>query len=94
MPVIKSAKKKLKQDKKRTAQNQIVRDVLKNTLKNARKSKTAKTVQDAVKAIDKAAKQNIIHKNKAARLKSKLSLLLPKSKEKAKPAATPKKSKK
>ncbi len=78
MPVIKSAKKKLRQDKKRTAQNKKVKDTLKDVIKKAKKSPSEKTVKEAVKIIDKAAKQNIIHKNKAARIKSALSKLLTK----------------
>jgi len=75
MPVIKSAKKKLRQDKKRTKANNFQRDTLKKVLKEAVKSKTAEKVRKAVSLVDKAVKKGLIHKNKAARIKSRLSKL-------------------
>ncbi len=78
MPVIKSAKKKLRQDKKRKIRNEKNIVLFKNLIKKAKKHPSEKTVRDAFKSIDKAAKNNIIHKNKAARLKSALSRLLSK----------------
>lgn len=76
MPVIKSAKKKLHQDKKATIRNAKQEAALKDAIKEARKNPTAKTVSAATSLTDKAAKRFIIHKNKAARLKSALSKLL------------------
>ena len=87
MPVIKSAQKKLRQDKKRTKRNDSVRENLKTLLKKAKKSRKNEAVLQAMKALDVAAKKNIIHKNKAARLKSKLSKLL---KKEVKAKVTPK----
>lgn len=77
MPVTKSAKKKLKKDKTRTKENKKVENLFKSAIKRAQKSKTEKVVKDAMKLVDKAAKKNIIHKNKASRLKSRLSKLSP-----------------
>lgn len=88
MPIIKSAIKKLRKDKKRTVINRRKENVLRDTLKKARKTPNAKNIQEAESIIDKAAKNHLIHKNKAARLKSKLAKLLIK-----KPAKTPKKAK-
>ncbi|MBU1499326.1 30S ribosomal protein S20 [Patescibacteria group bacterium] len=76
MPILKSAIKKLKQDKKRTAVNKVYRENLRQAVKQARKEKTAKAVRLAYSALDKAAKQKVIHKNKAARLKSRLMKLI------------------
>ncbi len=73
MPVIKSAKKKLRQDKKRQAENKKIKDLLKKTIKEAFKNATEKTIKEAFSIVDKAAKKRIIHKNKAAHLKSALS---------------------
>lgn len=73
MPVIKSAIKKLRQDKKREKQNNILRDSVKTVVRLAKKSKSGKDISKAIATVDKAAKNNIIHKNKAARLKSTLS---------------------
>jgi small subunit ribosomal protein S20 len=76
MPVIKSAKKKLRQDKKRQVVNNLLRNALKAALKDAKAKKTQEKVIFAVKLTDKALKKNLIHKNKAARIKSKLSHLV------------------
>lgn len=76
MPVIKSAKKKLRQDKKRTLQNKSLENLFKKMVKEAQKNPSKENIQKAVSVVDKAAKKNIIHKNKAARIKSSLSKLL------------------
>ena|SRR5437660_412081 len=89
MPLIKSAKKKLRQDKKRTKRNKSTKDFFKEVLKNARKDPTTESLRLAVKITDKSVKKNLIHKNKAARIKSALSKLLS-----AEPKATPVKAKK
>jgi small subunit ribosomal protein S20 len=73
MPILKNAKKKLRQDKLRTARNNKIKEKYKNLIKSAKVKKTLETISKAFTAIDKAAKQNIIHKNKAARLKSSIS---------------------
>lgn len=72
MPVTKQAKKKLRKDKKREAENLKVKTVFKKTVKNTRKNATIKSLSEASKVIDKTAKKGLIHKNKAARLKSRL----------------------
>lgn len=77
MPLIKSAKKKLKQDKKRERENFLLRNNLKKIIKEARAKKTPESIKKAFSLIDKADKKNILHQNKAARLKSSLSKLLP-----------------
>jgi small subunit ribosomal protein S20 len=76
MPVIKSAKKKLRQDKKREKINSLLRKNFKLAIKEAQKSKTAEKNRKAVVLVDKAVKKNLIHKNKAARIKSMLSKLI------------------
>ena len=81
MPVVKSAKKKLGQDKKRTIRNAKQETALKDAVKAAKQTPTQKTVSLATSLVDKAAKKNIIHKNKAARLKSSLSKLVGGGKE-------------
>lgn len=73
MPVLKHAKKKLRQDKKRTLMNKKMKETFRSLLKKAQVNPTAEAVSNAVSAIDKAAKNNLMHKNKAARLKSSLS---------------------
>lgn len=91
MPVIKSAKKKLRQDKKREQLNSKIKLSFRNAVKDAEKNKTFEKVKLATKLIDKASKKGIIHKNKAARLKSRLSKI---AKPTVKKSATPKTVKK
>jgi small subunit ribosomal protein S20 len=75
MPVIKSAIKKLRKDRKREKENDTFRAALEKAIKAAKKAKTAKSVSSAVSIIDKAVKKNLLHKNRAARFKSQLSKL-------------------
>lgn len=84
MPVIKSAKKKLRQDKKREKTNRLLRDAFRGAIKDAQKSKSSENVLKAVKLVDKAVKKKLIHKNKAARIKSSLSKLVKTSTPKVK----------
>lgn len=73
MPVIKSAIKKLRQDKKREDQNRSLEIKASQALRNAKKKATGKAVSEAISMVDKLTKKNIIHKNKASRMKSTLS---------------------
>ena len=73
MPVIRSAKKKLRQDKKKEKVNKILKASFKNAVKDAEKSKTSEKIKKAVTLLDKAVKKGLLHKNKAARIKSRLS---------------------
>ena len=74
MPIIKSAKKKVRKDKKRVVQNTIKVSAYKETLKQLKKG--GKNVTQLIKKfysqVDKAVKKNVIHKNKGRRLKSKV----------------------
>jgi len=72
MPLIKSAIKKMRQDKARTKANQEKRLALKKVLKEARIAISSETLSKAFSAIDKAAKKGLIHKNKASRQKAAL----------------------
>jgi small subunit ribosomal protein S20 len=83
MPVIKSAQKKLRQDKKRQFANKKTKTAYKSLVKQARENPSAKAVQATFSMLDKAAKNGIIHKNKASRLKSSLSKLLVSKKDAA-----------
>lgn len=73
MPIIKSAIKKVRKDKVRTTRNKKREQNLKSLIKKARTTKGAKELQAVFSALDKAAKVKLIHPNKAARLKSRLS---------------------
>ena len=72
MPIIKSAKKKLKQDKKRSLKNRRTTQAYKSAIKIALSKPSKKTVSIAYSAIDKSAKVKLIHKNKADRLKKQV----------------------
>lgn len=75
MPIIKSAIKKMRKDKVRTARNLAREMAMKKLLKIARKNPDPKNLTNIFSALDKAAKVHLIHRNKAARLKSRLSKL-------------------
>lgn len=79
MPVTKQAIKKVRQDKRKAVINLHVKKNYKEAVKKLRKTPTVTNLTQAYKQLDRAAKTNVIHKNKAARLKSRLTKLLPKS---------------
>lgn len=76
MPIIKSAIKKVRKDKTRTTRNKKREVALRTLVKKAKIGKTTKDLQVAFSALDKAVKVHLIHPNKAARLKSRLSKLI------------------
>ncbi|OGH02965.1 MAG: hypothetical protein A2798_00875 [Candidatus Levybacteria bacterium RIFCSPHIGHO2_01_FULL_37_17] len=86
MPVIKSAKKKLRKDILREKRNDLIRNSLKQVLKQIKNKPTAESIKKAIKIADKAAKKNIIHKNKASRIKSRLSKLVKNKNTTSKPS--------
>jgi small subunit ribosomal protein S20 len=85
MPITSSAKKALRQSKTRRVRNIKQKDAYKDAVKMYRKLVGGKQWEEATaklkavyKALDKAAKTNVIAKNKARRLKSRLAKLAPK----------------
>lgn len=76
MPILKSAIKKLRKDKKRTKINKNRRRVLKKLIKEAQQTKSNPKILKAISFIDKMAKVHLIHENKAGHLKSRLSKLI------------------
>jgi small subunit ribosomal protein S20 len=82
MPAIKSARKKLRVDRKITSSNKKIKALINISIKKAQKKPTPKSIQEAFSVIDKGVKKNIIHKNKAARIKSRLSKLISKKSKK------------
>jgi small subunit ribosomal protein S20 len=78
MPITKRAIKKLRHDRIRTTHSNNIRESLRKVIKSARVSPGKKSLTAAFASLDKAAKGHIIHKNKAARLKSRLAKLLKK----------------
>jgi small subunit ribosomal protein S20 len=79
MPIIKSAKKALKTAARRKIENDVTRAKVKDAVKGIKVAiakgdkKSAELLSKAYKELDLAAKKHVIHKNKAARMKSQLS---------------------
>ena len=76
MPVTKQAIKKVRQDRRKTVINLRVKKNFKAAVLAFRKKPTAGGLRKVFVALDRAAKTNVIHKNKASRLKSRLSKLI------------------
>lgn len=72
MPIIASAKKKMRQDEKRHDFNVKIKDAFKQAIKELRKTPSTGNMSKAFSALDSAAKKHVIHPNKASRLKSRL----------------------
>ncbi|MDX1964853.1 MAG: 30S ribosomal protein S20 [Pirellulales bacterium] len=85
MPNIKSAAKRHRQSLERRAYNRAVKSAVKTQLKKAHAAAVGASVDQtaldaeyraAVKKLDQAAAKGVIHRNKAARLKSRLTASL------------------
>ena len=78
MANIKQQKKRNRQNEARRLRNRAVRGITRSALKNARLAiengaeNQEELVAAAIKAYDKAAQKGVIHKNNAARHKSRL----------------------
>lgn len=72
MPIIRSAIKKMRQDRSRTLVNRAKKEALKAILKVAETKPTAENVSSAFSALDKAVKTKLIPKGRADRKKSRL----------------------
>jgi len=95
MPVTKSAKKALRQSRKRALINRRIKEAAKMAIRVFRKNPTSENLKKVYSVVDKAAKRNVFHKNKATRLKSRLSRLLKKEEAtKTKKSSSKKTSKK
>ena len=72
----KSSEKRIRQTKKRTLHNRYYAKTMRNAVRKLRastdKEEASKMYPAVQKMLDKLAKTNIIHKNKAANLKSSL----------------------
>jgi small subunit ribosomal protein S20 len=82
MPHTRSAKKNLKQSIRRRERNRAVKAELRTGMKKVRAATTVEAGKQEFSAaqtkLDRAAARGIIHKNKAARVKSRLSKALKK----------------
>lgn len=85
MPILQNAKKALRVSKRKTVHNTRVRSIMKTMMDKIRKSPSGENLAAAYSAIDTAVKNNLVHKNRAARLKAQLAKL-------AKPVVSEKKA--
>ena len=73
-----SSKKRIRQTEKRRLQNKFYAKVARNAVRKLRassdKNEASAMLPKVSSLLDKLAKRNIIHKNKASNLKSKLTL--------------------
>ncbi len=83
MANIKSAKKRIKVIETKTLRNKMIKSALKTVIKKFEVAMTSGNAEEAkatfvgaVKALDMAASKGVVHKNKAARSKSRLSAKL------------------
>ena len=78
MPNIKSAIKRVRTNETKNAQNSHVRSTMRSAVKKAdqavlnNEENAGDTVKAAIKQVEKAASKGLIHKNTAARKKSRL----------------------
>lgn len=77
MPNNASAEKRLRQEQKRRLHNRMVKSIVKTNVTKARQAITTgveaeAAVRAAVSELDRAAKKGVIHRNNAARRKSRL----------------------
>ena len=77
-----SARKRIKQNEKRRLRNRAIRSSVRSSIKGAREAlagkggESAAAVHDAIRAIDRAVTQGVIHRNTAARRRSRLTKAL------------------
>jgi len=79
LPRIKSAAKRMRQGRARATHNRTHRSALRTALKKVRTAtgaEAAAAYAEAVKLLDRAGRKSIVHKNAAARQKSRLARLV------------------
>lgn len=90
MPNTKSAKKRLRQNEVRRLRNKSIKTALRGQIRRIREAVAAGKIDvaetefaNAARKLDRAGARYIIHRNKAARLKSRLQHLIRKAKQPA-----------
>ncbi|HEX7243739.1 MAG TPA: 30S ribosomal protein S20 [Longimicrobiaceae bacterium] len=80
MPNVKSAEKRMRTSAVRAERNKARRTRLRNAIRKVRQADSAEAagtaLKDAISLLDRAAAKRLIHPNKAARDKSRLTALL------------------
>ncbi len=89
MPQRMSGKKELRKNEKRHKKNIAAKQKIKTTVKKLKKSledkdfpATEQIIKEVYKTLDKVAHQGLIHRNKAARKKSRIAKLINRTKSK------------
>jgi len=72
VPKIRSAKKRMRQAKARTERNRAARSAVRTAVRKARAETTTANVAAAAQALDRGARKGLVHRNAAARKKSRL----------------------
>lgn len=72
MPLLNNAKKALRSSKRKFIVNTKTKSQVKTALDSVKASVSKETIATAFSKIDKAVKRGVMHKNKAARLKSQI----------------------
>lgn len=76
MPKLRSSKKRLRQNQRARVRNKAVRSLMRTSIRKIQtsedKAQAAALLPEVVSVIDRTAKKGVIHKNMAARYKSKL----------------------
>jgi len=75
MPVTKTAKRALRGSKNKAVVNKLLVKRMEVAIRVAKKTKNSEKILTAISLADRASKKKVIHKNKAARIKSQLSRL-------------------
>ena len=88
MPTIESAKKRVKVTEKKTKKNKKWKEKLRNAIKDYKEvieegnvEEAEEQLKETIKVIDKSASKNLLHKNNAARKKSRFTKMLNELKE-------------
>jgi small subunit ribosomal protein S20 len=76
MPVTKTAKRALRGSRAKEIANKLTIGKLEVAVRQAKNTKSVAKVTKAISLADRAAKRKVIHKNKAARIKSQMAKLL------------------
>jgi len=92
MPIIKSAKKRVRVASKAAIRNSKTKRSLRSAIKAFHANITAKNADSAQSALDIAVKKGVIHKNKAARKKKQLAAKAKQAKATPAKKAAPKKA--
>lgn len=71
MPILQNAKKALRSSKRKFGINARIKSQMKTAVDTVRATMSPENLSEAFSKIDRAVKRGLVHKNKAARLKSR-----------------------